>query len=459
MATQAGSGDIGDGGGDDFGHPFLGAIFRDGSLRKSFIGYLDTFRVSDNARYSGNSFTAPTGDLTDDANTVVLFNFAADDITFGQGAVTVADLSGNMHTGTFGAGFPDATSPRLPGTIDVDDTGSITPLTDGLLVLRYLFGFTGTTLTAGAVGGGCGRCDAASIHPYISSLLGALDVDADGTVGAADRRIVDPALPVRLHRHRAHQRSGGKRLRALRRRRHRQPTFKGSSDRACGSTRPTCRRFPTRVRLLIYAKGLDVEMVRPSGFHGDGAEKGSYFDVNPIGRVPTLELDDGWTLPESEVICEYLEDAYPEPSLRPTDPKLRARMRLLSRISDIYMVRALSPLWNIVVRPPKEWDQDLIRAALEEVDQALGYVDAFIGDQGYAVGDSITQADGTLIPILVLVEHWLPIFRGPALLPRHPKTAEYWRRIADDPLAARLIAETRDALEEAMGRRSRAKSS
>ena len=53
--------------------------------------------------------------------------------------------------------------------------------------------------------------------------------------------------------------------------------------------------FPTRVRLLIYAKGLDVEMVRPSGFHGDGAEKGSYFDVNPIGRVPTLELDDGWT--------------------------------------------------------------------------------------------------------------------------------------------------------------------
>ena len=117
--------------------------------------------------------------------------------------------------------------------------------------------------------------------------------------------------------------------------------------------------FPTRVRLLIYAKGLDVEMVRPSGFHGDGAEKGSYFDVNPIGRVPTLELDDGWTLPESEVICEYLEDAYPEPSLRPTDPKLRARMRLLSRISDIYMVRALSPLWNIVVRPPKEWDQDL----------------------------------------------------------------------------------------------------
>jgi glutathione S-transferase len=217
--------------------------------------------------------------------------------------------------------------------------------------------------------------------------------------------------------------------------------------------------FPTRVRLLLYAKGLDVEMVRPPGFHGDGAAKGAYLEVNPIGRVPTLELDDGWTLPESEVICEYLEDAYPEPSLRPADPKLRARMRLLSRINDTYLVRAMLPLWNVVVDPPKMWDQNVVRAALEEVDRSLDYVDAFIGDRGYAVGDSITQADGALIPMLVLVEHWLPIFRGPALLPKHPKTAEYWRRLQSDPLAARLITETRDALEKSMGRRKRAKNS
>ena len=213
--------------------------------------------------------------------------------------------------------------------------------------------------------------------------------------------------------------------------------------------------FPTRVRLLLYAKRLDVELVRPPGFHEDRSAKGSYLDINPIGRVPTLVLDDGWTLPESEVICEYLEDAYPEPALRPADPRLRARMRLLSRVVDSYVLRAMSPLFDIVVHPPKTWDQDAIRAALEAVDQSLRYVDAFIGDQGYAVGAALTQADGALIPVLVLVEDWLPIFRGPALLPRHPKTAAYWRRIGDDPLAARLIVETRDALREQMGRAGR----
>ena len=121
--------------------------------------------------------------------------------------------------------------------------------------------------------------------------------------------------------------------------------------------------FPTRVRLLLYAKGLDVEMVRPQGFHGDGAVKGSYVDINPMGRVPTLVLDDGWALPESEVICEYLEDAYPGPTLRPADPRLLARSRLLSRISDTYVVRAMLPLFNVVVDPPAKWDQAVIRAA------------------------------------------------------------------------------------------------
>jgi hypothetical protein len=43
-------------------------------------------------------------------------------------------------------------------------------LTDGLLVLRFEFGFTGTTLTSSAVGPGCTRCDHTTILPYLQSL-------------------------------------------------------------------------------------------------------------------------------------------------------------------------------------------------------------------------------------------------------------------------------------------------
>jgi len=45
-------------------------------------------------------------------------------------------------------------------------------------------------------------------------------------------------------------------------------------------------------------------------------------------------VDDGTVVIESTVICEYLDDAYPEPRLRPTDPVGRARMRLWTKQLD-----------------------------------------------------------------------------------------------------------------------------
>ena len=59
----------------------------------------------------------------------------------------------------------------------------------------------------------------------------------------------------------------------------------------------------------------------------------------PRGRVPVL--DDGFVLPESEVIMEYLEERYPEPALLPADLGERARARLLvnrfdERLGDDY---------------------------------------------------------------------------------------------------------------------------
>ncbi len=101
--------------------------------------------------------------------------------------------------------------------------------------------------------------------------------------------------------------------------------------------------FPTRVRLMLYAKGIDGESVTPHGFHGDTTPKCEYEEINPMGRVPTLVLEDGTSLPESEVICEYLEDAYPNPALHPSDPA------------------------------------DKARRALAEITTALGYLEEFIG--------------------------------------------------------------------------------
>ena len=213
--------------------------------------------------------------------------------------------------------------------------------------------------------------------------------------------------------------------------------------------------FPTRVRLVLYVKGIEVEIIEPPGFHSSAESKGDYLDINPIGRVPTLVLDDGRALPESEVICEYLEDAFPDPPLRPADPWARARVRLISRLCDFYLVMAMVPLFNASGRSRKTWDEGRIAAALAEVETALGYVEAYIGAEGYAVGATLTVADGALLPQLILAYEWAPtLFGAESPLGKHPKLAAYWKAIAADPIAARLLEETRSAI---AGEQTRAK--
>jgi glutathione S-transferase len=82
--------------------------------------------------------------------------------------------------------------------------------------------------------------------------------------------------------------------------------------------------YCARVRLALAEKGLDYETVEV-----DLADRPQWLlELNPpSGRVPVL--DDGFTLPESEVIMAYLDERHPDPPLLPSDPSERAHARLL----------------------------------------------------------------------------------------------------------------------------------
>ena len=66
--------------------------------------------------------------------------------------------------------------------LDFDLDGAVLPLTDMLLLLRRLFGFSGSVLTTGVVGNGCVRCGAEPLVVFIDAVKSALDVDGGGTV-------------------------------------------------------------------------------------------------------------------------------------------------------------------------------------------------------------------------------------------------------------------------------------
>jgi glutathione S-transferase len=81
-----------------------------------------------------------------------------------------------------------------------------------------------------------------------------------------------------------------------------------------------------RVRLCLAEKGLAFESkvidLTKMEHHSP-----AFLKLNPNGVIPLLILDDGRSLYESGTICEYLDETYPDPPLRPSDPYLRAVMR------------------------------------------------------------------------------------------------------------------------------------
>ena len=67
------------------------------------------------------------------------------------------------------------------GPLDVDGNGQYDALTDGLLIIRYLFGLNGRSLTNGA---GASRPTSLEVAPYLAGIHAQLDVDRDGSVDA-----------------------------------------------------------------------------------------------------------------------------------------------------------------------------------------------------------------------------------------------------------------------------------
>lgn len=82
-----------------------------------------------------------------------------------------------------------------------------------------------------------------------------------------------------------------------------------------------------RVRIALNVKGLEYESV-PTHLLRDGGEhrKPDYLAINPQGFVPVL-VEDGFVIPQSLAICEYLDEVHPTPALLPGGPRDRATVR------------------------------------------------------------------------------------------------------------------------------------
>ncbi|HEX2465497.1 MAG TPA: glutathione S-transferase family protein [Thermoanaerobaculia bacterium] len=197
--------------------------------------------------------------------------------------------------------------------------------------------------------------------------------------------------------------------------------------------------FASRCRIQIYAKGLDVEIVAPP----EGTGTAAYKAINPTGKVPALEVN-GMVIPESEVICEFLEDRFPERPLRPANDLERARMRVLAEMTDSYVVPSLVALFDQF--PPNPRDQATIDHCFAEIDAGLDRIEAFMGKGPYAIDRQLTLADCSMAPAFFFVVRVVPGLGGKNPLESRPKLQAWWNAVRDEPSVKRVMDEMRAAL-------------
>lgn len=200
--------------------------------------------------------------------------------------------------------------------------------------------------------------------------------------------------------------------------------------------------FVMRPVLVARAKGHDLPV---ESFPG-GIKSPEYLALSPIGKMPLLVHGD-FALPESQPITDYLDSVLSGPAMLPNDPQAAAKVRLLIRLADVYYVPNLTGLFRGRENP------EGVPAAKQAMGEALGYIEHFRGaENGFAVGDSFTQADAALIPLFF----FLGALGASDLLDATPGLAAWWSKAKTSVLGSRALAEQGEAMKTMMAAREAA---
>jgi glutathione S-transferase len=195
--------------------------------------------------------------------------------------------------------------------------------------------------------------------------------------------------------------------------------------------------FVRKVRIAMAEKGLDYELepVMP------GNAPDSFKKISPLAKVPVYQ-DGELVIPDSSVICAYLDRVHPEPALYPSDPAEFARALWYEEYADTKVVEVLSPIFSqrFIQRVlfKQESDESLVAEQLNlMVPPVFDYLETVAPEEGWIVGGSFGIADIALGTTMVHFRHG-----GESVdSARWPRLAAYAGRLLERESIATLIAE------------------
>jgi glutathione S-transferase len=158
--------------------------------------------------------------------------------------------------------------------------------------------------------------------------------------------------------------------------------------------------YAQKVKILLREKGLAFEARLPEGL-GAGGARGEFITANPRAEVPAL-IDGELRVFDSTVILEYLEDAYPEPSLRPASAPERARVRMLEEVMDTHFEAITWGLSELTwFRRAEGAQAEAIRAAAaRQLHGFYSWLERQLGERAWFNGEAFGWGDLCVVPFV-----------------------------------------------------------
>jgi glutathione S-transferase len=200
--------------------------------------------------------------------------------------------------------------------------------------------------------------------------------------------------------------------------------------------------FVRKVRAALALKSIDYELVAVM----PGAMDAAFRARNPLAKIPVWE-EDGWNLPDSSVICAYLERIAPEPPLFPGDPRSYATELFWEEYADTRLVEVAGPVFFERVVHTKIFkqpaDDAIVRRGIEELLPPV-----FDQLESLFVGRSRPDSPVPTIADLAVWSPFVNLEHAKVELDaaRWPGLAAFVGEMNGDPLLGALVAEERAAL-------------
>ena len=152
---------------------------------------------------------------------------------------------------------------------------------------------------------------------------------------------------------------------------------------------------PRRVRIFIAEKGISIERREVDAAGGANATP-DFLRLNPLGKLPVLELDDGSCIAESLAICRYLEALYPQPPLMGQTPQASAHTEMWTLRMDHELSQPIALAFvhsSDFYRGRVEQVPEVANWARGRALQTMAWLDGELAERSHIAGDDYTLAD------------------------------------------------------------------